>query len=293
MSGNQPAKYQVPTGVGLTAVGVAAARAGEGRHDDPLFDDPFAADFVTAAGDALSFVADHHPSATRDDGAWWSWAFAYVPIRTRFFDDYLREACAQGCRQVLVLAAGLDARAFRLAWPPGVCLFELDTAEVLTFKDQVLAGRAATPACRRVTISVDLRQDWPAAVLRAGFHPGEPTAWLAEGLLPYLNQDECDHLLEGIGRLSAPGSRLALEYVSRNAVQDMIDNLGESPDSAFLKTLWQSGGQEDPTSRLSRDGWQVHRYDANERAQSYGRSLPDPAQAARAADSGLIIARRR
>jgi methyltransferase (TIGR00027 family) len=279
----------------MTAVAVAAARAAEGHRSAPLFDDPFAAEFVTAASAALSFL-DHRLPATRDDSDLWFWFASYAPIRTRFFDDYFRDACAAGCRQVVILAAGLDTRAFRLAWPAGVRLFELDTPEVLAFKEQVLAEQAATPACQRVGISADLRQDWPGAVLAAGFHPDEPTAWLAEGLLPYLSQDECDRLLEGIGQLCAPGSRLAIEYADQTTVQLMIDCLDESPDAAVLKTLWRSGGRADPTGWLNRHGWQLHDYAAPERAQAYGRPLPDltgpVAQAAMAAGGGLITAQR-
>jgi methyltransferase (TIGR00027 family) len=295
MAGNPPQEYQVPTGVGLTAVAVAAARAAESQHSNPLFDDPLAVEFVTAAEAALSFL-DHRQPTGRNDGDLWSCFAGYAPIRTRFFDDYFRDACAAGCRQVVILAAGLDTRAFRLAWPAGVRLFELDTPEVLAFKEQVLAEQAATPACQRVVISADLRQDWPGAVLAAGFHPDEPTTWLAEGLLPYLTQDECDHLLEGIGQLCAPGSQLALDYADQAMVQVVIDSRDDSPDIALLKTLWRSGGQEDLTSWLGRHGWRVHDYAAAERAQAYGRPLPDltgpVAQAALAADGGLIIARR-
>ena len=300
MTDNQPARYQIPTGVGLTAVGVAAARAAESRRDDALFDDPFAADFVAAAADALSVSAgqgpsaDQGPSAEQDAGLWAAF-FAYAPIRTRFFDDYFRAACAQGCHQVVIPAAGLDTRAFRLDWPTGVNLFELDTAEVLAFKDQVLAGRGATPACRLVSVSVDLRQDWPAALTRAGFHPGEPTAWLVEGLLLYLDQDEREHLFGGIGRLSAPGSWLAIEYVNDDLYQLMIESLSHSSSgNDFLTMLRQSVGQEYPTSWLERNGWQVHDYSAHERAQSYGRSLPYATGAsAQPTDGGLVIARLR
>jgi methyltransferase (TIGR00027 family) len=299
MAGNQPPEYQVLTGVGLTAVHVAAARAAEGQRSYPLFDDPFAADFVAAARTALPFT-DYHPPAAQATGDLWSWVASYAAIRTRFFDDYFRDACAAGCRQVVILAAGLDTRAFRLSWPAGVRLFELDTPEVLTFKDQVLAKRDATPACQRVAINADLRQDWPAALIQAGFHPAEPTAWLAEGLLIYLTQDERDQLLDRIRQLTTPGNRLAIEYnseyMNQTAVQLMIDSLSEppSPDGAFLKTLWQSGTQEDPTSWLGRHGWQAHEYDASERAQSYGRPLPayhgPVVQSALAARRGLVIA---
>ncbi len=294
MAANQPREYQAPTGMGRTAVGMAVARAEESCRSDRLFDDPFAADFVTAAG-ITPARADHRPLATQD-GDVWSLFASYAPIRTRFFDDYCREACAAGCRQVVLLAAGLDTRAFRLSWPAGVRLFELDTPDVMAFKEQVLTERTATPACQRVVISADLRQDWPTAVVQAGFDPGEPTAWLAEGLFMYLTQDEWDHLLDRIGQLSAPESRLGFEYGDQATVRHMIDALDESTDAAFIKTLWRSVGQADTPSWLSRNGWQAQDYATTERAQSYGRPMPNftsqVAQAALAAPGGLITARR-
>ena len=294
MAANQPQEYQVPTGVGRTAVGVAAARAEEDRRGDRLFDDPLAAHFVTAAGAAPS-LTDHDPIAAQD-GDLWSCFASYAPIRTRFFDDYCDEACAAGCRQVVILAAGLDTRAFRLRWPAGVRLFELDTPEVLTFKEQVLTERAAIPACQRVVISTDLREDWPTAVAQAGFDPGEPTAWLAEGISMYLTRDEWNHLLDRVGQLSAPGSRLGFEYADQATLQHMIDAVDEPADVTFIKTLWRSDGQTDTTSWLSRNGWQAQDYAATERARSYGRPMPNftspAAQAALASPGGLITALR-
>jgi methyltransferase (TIGR00027 family) len=295
MAGNQPQDYQVPTGVGLTAVAVATARAAEGRRSDPLFVDPFAADFVTAAENALSTLG-YRPPGAEDNDDLWSWVASYLPIRTRFFDDYFREATAAGCRQVVILAAGLDTRAFRLSWPAGVRLVELDTPEVLAFKERVLTERAATPACARTIIGIDLREDWPGALEQAGFHPGAPTAWSAEGLLVYLTQDECEHLLDRIGQLSAPGSQLGVEYATQTAMRLMGSVLDDSPYADFVRSLWRSGGQADPTGWLDRNGWQTDHYSATTLAQSYGRPLPDftgpLAQAAREADRGLIIARR-
>jgi len=295
MAGNQPQEHQVPTGVGLTAVAVAAARAAEARRSDPLFDDPFAADFATAAGSTLSFLGHQRPDPA-NNGDLWSWMTNYMPIRTRFFDDYFREAAAAGCRQVVILAAGLDTRAFRLSWPAGVRLFELDAPEVLAFKERVLAERAATPACERRAISVDLREDWPGAVEQAGFHPGEPTAWLAEGLLIYLTQDECGRLLDRIGQLSAPGSKLGIEYATRAAMQLMNDIMGNLPAADFVKSLLRSEGQVDPTGWLDRNGWQTDNYSVSAVAESYGRSLPDftspLARVAWTAEGGLIIAQR-
>lgn len=295
MAGNQAQDYQLPTGVGMTSVFTAAARAAESRRSDPLFDDPFAADFVTAAGSALSALGHQPPEAGHNNDLW-SWFTCYLPIRTRFFDDYFRKATATGCRQVVILAAGLDARAFRLSWPAGLLLFELDAPEVLAFKERVLTERAATATCERRVIGVDLRQDWPDALQQAGFRPGEPTAWLAEGLLLYLSQDEGRHLLDRIGQLSAPESQLGIEYTTQAAMQRIRDLFGNSPSGDFIKSLWRSSGQPDFTDWLARNGWHVDHYAFFALAQSYGRSFPDftdsPAQASPAAESGLIIGRR-
>jgi hypothetical protein len=84
---------------------------------------------------------------------------------------------------VVLLAAGLDTRAFRLTWPDGVRLFELDLPDLVDYKERVLAEQAAVPRCQRTVLRVDLREDWPARLESAGLRPGEPTAWLIEGLL--------------------------------------------------------------------------------------------------------------
>src|SRR5512142_77956 len=222
-------EYQVPTGVGLTALAMAAVRASESRRPDRLFDDPFAEDFLSTAGPAVALEVS---------SALGAWLASWLPVRTRFFDDYLVQACAAGCVQVVVLAAGLDARAFRLGWPQGVRLFELDLPEVLAFKESVLATRGATPACHRGIISADLRENWPQGLVQAGFRVGEPTAWLAEGLLVYLTAAEKDRLVDQVGQLSASGSRLAVSYASRTA--GLAQASGGSPGDALFKTLRRS-----------------------------------------------------
>lgn len=276
-------EYQVPTGVGLTALAMAAVRASESRRPDRLFDDPFAEDFLSAAGSAVALEAS---------SALWAWLASWLPVRTRFFDDYLIQACAAGCVQVVVLAAGLDARAFRLAWPPGVRLFELDLPEVLAFKESVLATRGATPACHRGIISADLRENWPQGLVQAGFRVAEPTAWLAEGLLVYLTVEEKDRLVDQVGRLSASGSRLGVSYASRTAAGWQAQAAGGSPGDALFRTLRRSDYDEDPQSWLGRHGWCAQCYDLAGRAEFYGRPLSavlDPA-AAEAANAGLVTA---
>jgi methyltransferase (TIGR00027 family) len=147
------------------------------------------------------------------DMAGWGAAFwSHAVVRTRFFDDYLADAAGGGIRQVVLLAAGLDTRAYRLPWPVGVRLFELDLPEVLDFKQRVLDQQAATARCDRRAIGVDLRQDWVRPLSEAGLQPDRPTAWLVEGLLAYLSADETARLLTTVGDLSAGGSRAAFEF---------------------------------------------------------------------------------
>ena len=199
----------VPAGVGRTALGVAMVRAIESRRGDRLFRDPYAAAFLAAAP-AVFDIGGRGAVAclgglSSAGAAFWS----HAVIRTRFFDDYLLAATGQGIRQVVLLAAGLDTRAFRLDWPAGVRLFELDLAGVLDFKRRVLDERAAKPRCDRRPVAADLRTDWAAPLARAGLRPDQPTAWLLEGLLIYLSADEVIDLLTTLGGLSATGSRVA------------------------------------------------------------------------------------
>ncbi|HZD74011.1 MAG TPA: SAM-dependent methyltransferase [Actinomycetota bacterium] len=252
-----------------TALGMARVRAGESRRPDRLFDDPYAAAFVAAARDALP-EAPAVSGGRAELGA--VFAFHGV-IRTRFFDDYLLGATAAGCRQVVLLAAGLDTRAFRLAWPGGVRLFELDLPQVLEFKERVLAARQAVPRCERVVLTVDLRQDWPAALSRSGFRPTEPAAWLAEGLLIYLSADEAASLLTAVGELSAPASRLAFEH-SAIAQSPLLARARSTPAMDRFTKLWKGGlGAEGP-GWLARHGWRVQLHERAALAARYGRSLP-------------------
>jgi len=170
-------------GVAATALAVAAIRAEETVRPDRLFADPLAEAFVAASGWSPS-----RPSGDRRAVVLRAWVVA----RTVFLDELLGSACREGRRQVVLLGAGLDVRAFRLPWPPGVRWFELDAAEVLDYKDLVLAEQAAVAGCERVPVRCDLRADWPGALLAAGFEPGQPTVWVAEGVLAYLPQEQVE-----------------------------------------------------------------------------------------------------
>lgn len=260
--------HGIPEGVGRTAIGVARARAVESRRPDRLFDDPHAAGFVTAA---YGEEAESRRTPTPPSLA----AMACdLVVRTRFFDDYLLRAAAEGCLQVVVPAVGLDTRAFRLPWPRGVRFFELDLPEVLAFKERVLAEQSAVPACRRTALAVDLREDWAALLTGAGFDPQARTVWLMEGLLIYLTSQEVVRLLATVRALSAPGSRLALTNGtsgSRGRGRAWVGGDTLAPELSPLASLWQGGPERELLDLLQRDGWQARRQCRSEAATSYGR----------------------
>jgi methyltransferase (TIGR00027 family) len=256
-----------PTGVGGTAIGVAAARAVESARPDRLFDDPLAGAFVAAADWRPWVLSDERQRALVATLATW------VVVRTRFIDDVLLDSAADGCRQMVLLGAGLDTRAFRLDWPDGTRLFELDTAAVLDFKDRVLSEQGAEPRCERIVVRADLRENWPAALRAAGFSDAEPVAWVIEGLLAYLAAEEADGVLDATVALSAPGSRLALSHGSQATI-DRWRQAGTSVPgsaSAALTAMWQAGLRGDPEAWLAQRGWRATAYDSRDRAAAYGR----------------------
>jgi methyltransferase (TIGR00027 family) len=203
------------TSVGTTATMVATARALANRAG--LIHDPFAEPLVSAVGLdfftkvasgelALSDLGDNNGMALLTD------LFA---VRTRFFDNFLTDACRAGIRQVVILASGLDARPYRLWWPANTTVYEIDQPQVIDFKTQTLRGMDATPTANRRAAGIDLRRDWPEALRRLGFDTGQPTVWIAEGLLiGFLPPAVQDRLLDNVTALSAPGSRAAADYFS-------------------------------------------------------------------------------
>jgi methyltransferase (TIGR00027 family) len=209
--------WDLASSVGATATMVAAGRAMASKADSPLINDPYADPLVRAVGldffvkmiDGeldFSLLPNSSPDRTQAivDG---------MGTRTKYFDDYLLAAVRSGVRQVVILASGLDSRAYRLPWPDGTTVYELDQPQVIDFKTRTLADLGAEPTANRVTVPIDLRADWPAALRAAGLDTGAPTAWLAEGLLIYLPSDAQDRLFDNITALSAPGSTIATEYV--------------------------------------------------------------------------------
>lgn len=275
-------EYQDPLSpVGKTALGVAKVRAEESRRPDRLLDDPYAEAFVAAAPGVLP---DWLPDARMRADFGFS-LVTHVAIRTRFFDRYLLDACAHGFRQVVLLAAGLDTRAFRLDWPSGVRVFEVDRPDVLGFKRQVLDAQAATPRCTRIVVEADLSGEWTGSVLAAGFDPALATAWLVEGLFIYLSADEARRLLSTIGELSTAGSRLACEQTTMSLPEEVLEKVRDIPELEEFLSLWKGGMGEDAPGWLDRHGWSVTTVDQAEIARSYGREIAE-------LSGGFLTARR-
>ena len=206
-------EWDLASSVGATATMVAAGRTMATRDPRGLIHDPFAEPLVRAVGvdfftkmmdgeldlDAIENVSTVRMQAMVDGMA----------VRTKYFDDYFVKAAEGGIRQVVILASGLDSRAYRLPWPDGTVVYEIDQPRVIEFKTATLAGIGAEPTATRRTVPIDLRADWPAALTAAGFDTTAPTAWLAEGLLIYLPPEAQDRLFDNITALSAPGSAIA------------------------------------------------------------------------------------
>lgn len=219
--------WDITTSVGSTALFVAAARAIEAQKPDPLVVDPFAETFCRAVGGPWAAVLDgqapEHPLKSEGFGQHF---VSFQAARTRYFDAYFRRAARAGVRQIVLLAAGLDSRAYRLDWAPGTTIYELDQPQVLDFKRDAVAAYGATAKAERREIAVDLRDDWPKVLQDSGFQPDQPSAWIAEGLLIYLPARAQEQLFAGIDALASSGSHLAVEEgrpMDRDAFRAKVD----------------------------------------------------------------------
>lgn len=271
--------------VGATALGVAAGRAVETAGAKPLIRDEFARILVSAAGPAWARLTD--PEMAWLDGdphgqRVHRLSIDYQAVRTHFFDEYFADAvgpAGPGIRQVVILAAGLDSRAYRLSWPAGTAVYEIDQPKVLEYKTGILESHGAVPAASRRPVPVDLRDDWPAALTAAGFDRTQPTAWLAEGLLPYLPSDAQDRLFEKFTALSAPGSRVAVEAFGLNSRantqrwQRMRERLGLDVNVHAL--TFHEPDRSDAAQWLADHGWQVRSVNNRDELARLGRAVPE------------------
>lgn len=267
--------------VGATALGVAASRAAETAGSDPLICDEFARVLVSSAGPAWARLAD--PELAWLDGDEHGRrahriGIDYQAVRTHFFDEYFADAVEAGIRQVVILAAGLDSRAYRLKWPDGMAVYEIDQPKVLQYKAEVLQQHGAAPTASRRPVPVDLRDDWPTALAAAGFDRSQPTAWLAEGLLPYLPSDAQDRLFDMFTALSAPHSQVAIEVFGMNSRSNsqrwlrMRERLGLDVNVQAL--TYHEPDRSDAAQWLTDHGWQVQTVDNREEMARLGRPVP-------------------
>ncbi|MBS9536006.1 class I SAM-dependent methyltransferase [Mycobacterium sp. M1] len=276
--------WDLASSVGATATAVAAARAMASRSAQPLINDPFAEPLVRAVGlDLFSRLASGEldPAALAEDGPMSMERMAdNMAVRTRFFDEFFLDACDAGVRQVVILASGLDARAYRLDWPAGTTVYEIDQPDVIEFKTRVLAEQGAEPTAERRTVAIDLRDDWPAALRAAGFDPTQPTAWSAEGLLAYLPADAQDRLLDTVTALSAPGSRFAVESVpaisgddeakARQQMQESAGRMREHGLDLDMTDLIYFGDRNEAPDYLAGLGWKISSRGINELFAEHG-----------------------
>jgi methyltransferase (TIGR00027 family) len=277
--------WDLATSVGTTATMVATVRALASKASDPLIDDPFAAPLVRAVGiDLFTQVLDGDVSLAdlSDDPRFdLDRAIDSIAVRTRFFDDFFRATSQDGIRQAVILASGLDSRAYRLPWPAGTVVYEVDLPAVIEFKTRTLAELDAKPAADRRVVAVDLRDDWPTALRDNGFDDTKPTTWSAEGLLVYLPPQAQDRLFDEISRLSAAGSRLATEFHPDGAAaltersKIMARRFRERGLNLDLSDLVYQGDRNPVTDYLVAHDWQVSTQSRADVFASYGRVMPD------------------
>jgi methyltransferase (TIGR00027 family) len=291
--------WDITTSVGSTALFVATARVLQGQRDEPLAVDQYAEVFCRAVGgswaDVLDGKAPDHPLKTE-----WGEVFqTFQGARTRFFDNYFRGATADGVRQIVILAAGLDSRAYRLAWPDGTVVFELDQPKVLEFKRQVLADHGDAPTADRREVAVDLREDWPKALRNSGFDPDKPSAWLAEGLLMYLPESAQEQLYTGIDTLAASGSHVALEEMQPLPADALeakrAEERAEGQRPGTFWTLIYNQMHRDAVSWFGEHGWDAEATPVDDYFRQVGQPVPPPdTEAGEMLRSGsLVTARRR
>lgn len=289
--------WDLASSVGATATMVAAARALASREPDAIADDPYAAPLVRAVGvDFFTRLLDGGIEFPAGLGAGPAVMVDVMAVRTRFFDDFFRNAADAGIRQAVILASGLDSRSYRLVWPAGTTVYEIDQPDVLRFKTRTMTEIGASPTTRMRPVAVDLRDDWPAALTAAGFDRSLPTAWSAEGLLAYLPPDAQDRLFDNITTLSAPGSRLATEYHPDGGAalgersQTMSSQWGQLGFDVNLADLFYTGDRNPAGDYLRGQGWEVAERLRSALFTDYGREFPDTELHAAMRNSLSVIA---
>jgi methyltransferase (TIGR00027 family) len=288
--------WDLASSVGATATMVAAQRAL--GHREKLIDDAFAEPLVRAVGvDLFTRMLDGDIDLTDVEPAFTPRRAAEsMAIRTRFFDKVFLDGADAGVRQAVILAAGLDARGYRLPWPDGTVVYEVDQPEVIEFKTTTLAGIGATPTATHRTVAIDLREDWPTALKENGFDPSQPTAWSAEGLLIYLPSEAQDRLFDAITELSAPGSRLATEHVpdldafTDERAKKMSERMKQLGSDIEMADLVYQGERSHVVEYLAERGWDVSVLTMREAYAVNGFDFPNDEMSAMFADLSYVSA---
>jgi len=277
--------WDLASSVGATATMIAAGRAMATRDPRGLINDPFAEPLVRAVGldffvkvidGTVDFSTIGSASPARTEAI-----INGIAVRTKYFDDYLLAAVNAGVHQVVILASGLDSRAYRLQWPADTVVYEVDQPQVIEFKTTTLAGIGARPTAERRTVGIDLRYDWPTALQAAGLDTGAPSAWLAEGLLIYLPSEAQDRLFDNITAMSAPRSTVATEYVP--GLKDLDPERVREQTAAFrehldidMPSLVYTGERSHVIEYLRANGWDVASTPRAELFNREGFDLPAP-----------------
>ncbi|ETA94620.1 S-adenosyl-L-methionine-dependent methyltransferase [Mycobacterium avium subsp. paratuberculosis 10-4404] len=279
-------EWDLASSVGATATMVAAGRAMATKDPRGLIDDPFAEPLVRAVGvDFFTKMMDGELDLDAIENATPVRIQSMVDgmaVRTKYFDDYFVDATDAGVRRVVILASGLDSRAYRLPWPAGTVVYEIDQPRVIEFKSNTLAEVGAEPTATRRTIPIDLRGDWPAALSAAGFDPAAPTAWLAEGLLIYLPPEAQDRLFDNITALSAPGSTIATEFVpgivdfDAERVREMSGSFRQHGVDIDMASLVYAGERNHVIDYLNGLGWRAEGVTRTELFHRHGIEVPAP-----------------
>ena len=239
---------------------VAAQRARESERTDRLFFDPLAPVLSGQEGMAALKLSEKYNPRYEDTAN-------YIALRTRFFDDVAQSEGTLGIRQIVLPAAGMDARAYRISWPDGTTLYELDHPELLAAKEKILQAQRRAPECRRITIGADLTQDWIHLLVDSGFKSNERSSWLIEGLFYYLDEPAVNRILMDVSRLAAPSSVLVTDLVSRSLLT--------SPwMQQVLKAMEEQGmgwrfGTDDPVGLFAVHGWDAVITDPGEEGAKY------------------------
>ncbi|KAA0110247.1 class I SAM-dependent methyltransferase [Mycolicibacterium sp. P1-5] len=274
--------WDLASSVGATATSVAASRALASHGPDALIHDPYADALVKAVGvDALIRVANGEANIEDDPMLNRRRMTEQIAVRTRYFDNVFTNAARDGIRQAVILASGLDTRAYRMSWPAGSVVFELDQPQVIEFKTRVMADLGVSPTADRRTVAVDLRDDWPAALRENGFDVDQPTAWIAEGLLIYLPPEAQDRLLDNVTALSAPDSRFATEFMAagttlpdswRDRFKKFSSQIGSDID---LPALFYDGERNAAGDYLAERGWRISTLNTRESYAVNGFEMPE------------------